>query len=56
MSTLKAVTLAAAFFGGATSLTMAQGLNSNNGMPPASYKRPGAYSRDGEQWPCWSRH
>lgn len=38
MSTLKTVTLAAASIVGATSLALAQ-----SGMPPESYKGPGAY-------------
>lgn len=46
MTTLKkAVTLATALIVGATSLAMAQGAggtNGNNGMPPQSYKGPGA--------------
>jgi len=47
MTTLKTVTLAAALIAGATSLAMAQngpatGANGNNGMPPGSYKGPGA--------------
>ena len=49
MTTLKTVTLAAALFAGASSLTMAQDLNrppnGNNGMPPASYKGPGAMQK-----------
>jgi hypothetical protein len=47
MTTLRTATLAAALVAGATSLTMAQnapgGANGNNGMPPESYKGPGAY-------------
>jgi hypothetical protein len=46
MTTLKTVTLAAALLAGATSLTMAQnapGGGNSNGMPPDSYKGPGAY-------------
>lgn len=46
MSTLKMVTLAAVLVAGSTSLTMAQnnpGGGTNNGMPPNTYKGPGAY-------------
>jgi hypothetical protein len=46
MSTLKMATLAAVLVASATSLSMAQnnpGGGTNNGMPPDSYKGPGAY-------------
>jgi hypothetical protein len=43
MATLKTVMLAAAFMAGTASLTMAQNGTGNNGMPPDSYKGPGAY-------------
>jgi BA14K-like protein len=45
MTTLKTVTLAAALAAGATSLAMAQNGpgGANGGMPPDSYKGPGAY-------------
>lgn len=45
MSTLKTLTLAAVLITGATSLTMAQNApgGGNSGMPPESYKGPGAY-------------
>jgi hypothetical protein len=47
MTTLKTVTLAAAFIAGATSLAMAQyspsGDANGNGMPPSAYQGPGAY-------------
>lgn len=47
MTTRKTVTLAAVMIVGATSLAMAQngpagGTNGNHGMPPNSYKGPGA--------------
>jgi hypothetical protein len=47
MTTLKTLTLAATLIAGATSLAIAQngpatGANGNNGMPPESYKGPGA--------------
>lgn len=40
MSTLKTVIVTAALLAGAASLALAQ---NNNGMPPESYKGPGAY-------------
>jgi hypothetical protein len=41
MTTLKTITLAAAFVAGATSLGLAQNGPANHGMPPADYKGPG---------------
>ena len=50
MTTLKTITLAAAFVAGATSLGFAQNAAPPSGMPPADYKGPGGmpnYPTDG---------
>jgi len=41
MTTLKTITLAAAFVAGATSLGLAQNGPAYHGMPPSDYKGPG---------------